>query len=103
MPKTCIIQYVPDPIRNERFNIGVLSYDDETIQKKYITDWSKLEMYLNRKFDWLKEITEIFVWDHETINSYLTEYQPGSLKLLGPHGTILSVNEALVDAEKRYL
>ncbi len=37
-----IIQYVPDPIANERINIGVVAFDDQTVTVRFLQDWKRV-------------------------------------------------------------
>lgn len=71
-----VVQYVPDPIANERLNVGVVAYDDQRVQCKFISDWKRARSF-----------------GHDSI-SHLTEFardlyascQPGGVpgRVIGP-------------------
>ena len=40
-----IIQYVPNPIANERINIGVLIFDEKEIKVKFLKNWKRVKNF----------------------------------------------------------
>lgn len=40
-----IIQYIPDPIADERINIGVLAFDDHSVQVKFLSRWDRVSSF----------------------------------------------------------
>lgn len=40
-----IIQYVPNPITDERINIGVMAFDDEAVKVKFLTRWDRVSCF----------------------------------------------------------
>lgn len=47
-----VVQYVPDPIADERINIGVVAFTDERVAPRFLNDWSRV-----RKFTTTQDVT----------------------------------------------
>ncbi|MEM9544071.1 MAG: DUF3037 domain-containing protein [Cyanobacteria bacterium P01_E01_bin.42] len=45
-----IIQYVPDPIAEERINIGVLVFDRQNVKVHFLSNWKRVR-YFGRQED----------------------------------------------------
>jgi len=41
----CVVQYVPDPIANERLNVGIIAYDQDVVTSKFIDDWRRVRAF----------------------------------------------------------
>jgi len=50
-----IIQYVPDPIAGERINFGVIAFDDEQIQVRFLENWKRVHCFSQENIDFLKD------------------------------------------------
>src|SRR5437899_1710203 len=37
----CVVQFVPDPIADERVNIGILAFDDKKVRSVFLDDWRR--------------------------------------------------------------
>lgn len=40
-----IIKYVPNPINNECINIGVIAFNEDEVQVRFLSDWSHVQMF----------------------------------------------------------
>lgn len=40
-----VIQYVPNPIANERINIGVLAFDQQTVKVHFLSNWDRVRCF----------------------------------------------------------
>jgi hypothetical protein len=40
-----IIQYVPNPLANERINMGVLIFDEKEIKVKFLKNWKRVKFF----------------------------------------------------------
>jgi hypothetical protein len=40
-----VVQYVPDPVADERVNIGVIAFDGGTIVSQFVRRWSRVEAF----------------------------------------------------------
>lgn len=43
--KYSVIQYVPDPIADERINIGVLAFDDQNVRVEFLHHWERVRCF----------------------------------------------------------
>jgi hypothetical protein len=53
--KFVVVQYVPDPIANERINVGVLVYSENRVLSQFLTDWKRVKMFGGEDLSFLKE------------------------------------------------
>ncbi|MEM6435728.1 MAG: DUF3037 domain-containing protein [Cyanobacteria bacterium P01_D01_bin.115] len=44
-----VIQYVPNPISGERINVGVLAFDDEKVQVRFLSSWDRVRCFGQRE------------------------------------------------------
>lgn len=49
------IQFVPDPIADERINIGVVAFDDRTVVTRFLRDWRRVQHFSPRGIGPLRE------------------------------------------------
>jgi len=40
-----VIQYVPNPIADERINIGVLAFDQQTVKVHFLSNWDRVRVF----------------------------------------------------------
>ena len=52
-----IIQYVPDPIAGERINFGVIAFDDDQIQVRFLENWKRVHCFSQENIEFLKDFT----------------------------------------------
>jgi len=50
-----IIQYVPDPIAGERINFGVIAFDDDQIQVRFLEKWGRVQCFSQENSEFLKD------------------------------------------------
>jgi hypothetical protein len=51
-----IVQFLPDPIRDERINVGVLAYDDSgAVTGHFIRDWKRIRSFAGQDVAFLQE------------------------------------------------
>lgn len=50
-----IVQYVPDPIADERINFGVIAYDAEGTHASFLTSWSRVDHFGREDTRFLRE------------------------------------------------
>lgn len=52
----CIIQYVPNPIADERINIGVPVFDEHSVRTRFLQNWERVQSFgLAEDIDGLKD------------------------------------------------
>jgi hypothetical protein len=50
-----VIQYVPDPIADERINLGVLAFDNEVIHVQFLDNWKRIHCFGHENIEFLKD------------------------------------------------
>ena len=53
--KYSIVQYVPNPIANERINIGVVAFNEEEVRVQFLTNWERVRHFGMEDVTFLKE------------------------------------------------
>lgn len=53
-----IIQFVPDPLANERVNIGVITYDDHTVYVDVTKHWQRISAFAGRSTHFVRMVVE---------------------------------------------
>lgn len=109
-----VIQYVPDPIADERINTGVIVFGEGRIKSRFVDKWDRLSRFSGRDItalrDFAKEIEEASkrprslggMIDENTIREMATHWT-GSIQLTRPRGSLLSLDELMEDVGRRYL
>jgi hypothetical protein len=107
-----VVQYVPDPVIDERINLGVIVYDDVRSRSRFINDWKRVQVFGDRDVTFLKEcLSEI------TEAMEATEGPPfgraevervasswvNSIQFTPPRGSLDDVDELLDDVGNRFL
>ncbi|MGL5942303.1 MAG: DUF3037 domain-containing protein [Waterburya sp.] len=54
-----IIQYVPNPIADERINIGVVAFNDQLVKTRFVKSWKRVRCFATDEsdIDYLQEFT----------------------------------------------
>jgi len=55
MPYYTIIQYVPDPVIDERINIGVIVVDGDRLICRFVSDWRRVRAFGGEDITFLQE------------------------------------------------
>jgi hypothetical protein len=50
-----IVQYVPNPIADERINIGVLAFDDNRVRVRFLSNWERVKRFGMEDIHFLKD------------------------------------------------
>lgn len=58
LSKYMIVQFVPDPITGERINIGVIAFDDQSIECRFLNNWNRVKCFAGGDFEFLKDFAE---------------------------------------------
>ncbi len=97
-----VIQYICDPIADERVNLGVLAYDEHgEWQLRMLDDWKRAERFtgitrggLRRHGDDITEALTAASAPAQLIEKWLTQWEH-SLQLSHPRGSLRSVEETV--------
>ena len=114
-----IIQYVPNPLANERINIGVLIFDEEEIKVKFLENWKRVENFCMGDITFLHDFESqmqeavskglLFpgdsLLDHprqERLQRF-SESWMNSIQFTEPNFSLKPVDKLLEDSIKKYL
>ncbi|NJN21927.1 MAG: DUF3037 domain-containing protein [Leptolyngbya sp. RL_3_1] len=115
-----VIQYVPNPITDERINVGVLAFDDETVQVHFLSSWERVRCFGQREdIAILKEFAQqmeevagsglLFPGDqsgptpkHERLLAVADGWR-NSVQFTAPRGSLESVDDLLETMVQTYL
>lgn len=115
-----VIQYVPNPIADERINVGVLAFDDEIVRVHFLSRWDRVRCFgATESIDFLRDFAHrmeeavadglLFPGDEAgkvPKQERLTKVAKGwinSIQFTEPHGSLEDVDNLLEDITKTYL
>ena len=114
-----IIQYVPNPIANERINIGVLIFDDKEIKVKFLKNWNRVKNFCMGDITFLRDFESqmqkavsqglLFPGDplldqpRQDRLQRVSESWMNSIQFTEPNFSLKSVDKLLEDSIKKYL
>lgn len=52
----CVVQFVPDPLADERVNVGVLAFDEECVRSAFVEDWRRAIALAGRSVTPLRKV-----------------------------------------------
>ena len=114
-----VIQYVPNPIADERINIGVLAFNDQVVRVHFLQNWKRVKQFGNEDVSFLREFADrmeesaarggFFLEDgykdipkHQQIIKVARGWM-NSIQFTEPCGSLLDVDSLLEDAAETYL
>jgi len=114
-----VIQYVPNPIADERVNIGVLAFDDEVVRVHFLQSWNRVEHFSNEDISFLRDFAKqmeesaarglLFPGDQEKDVPKLERLIKvsrgwmNSIQFTAPCGSLTDVDSLLEDVVSTYL
>ncbi|MCC3411702.1 MULTISPECIES: DUF3037 domain-containing protein [unclassified Microcoleus] len=116
--KYSIVQYVPNPIANERINIGVVAFNEEQVRVQFLTNWERVRHFGMEDVTFLKEFAQrmsqaadcglIFPGDNpnapyqERLNKIAQDWL-NSIQWTEPRGSLADVDSLLEDIASNFL
>ena len=116
--KYSIVQYVPNPIADERINVGVVAFNENEVRVKFLKDWERVRHFGMEDIRFLKDFARgmskaaesglIFPGDNreatyqERLNQ-LTRNWLNSIQFTQPRGSLEDVDSLLEDIVTNYL
>ena len=115
-----VIQYVPNPVTDERINVGVLAFDEEQVQVRFLSAWDRVRCFGQRKDiailkDFARQMEEsaesglLFPGDeaddrpkHERLLK-LSRGWMNSIQFTDPKGSLEDVENLIEDMAQTYL
>jgi hypothetical protein len=111
-----VVQYLPDPIIDERINVGVVVFGDGQVRSRFLRDWYRVRAFRGGDVSFLREFAEHFsqrqaVMDFAGPRPVVTEAQvreiasnwTNSIQLSEPKASLLPADELLEDVASRFL
>jgi hypothetical protein len=108
-----VIQFVPDPVADERINAGVIVFDGQSVCARFIENWGRLQRFANKDVGFLKKFAHEFLerCEESLLGGQITEQSiremaatwRGPIQLTPPRGSLLGLEDLLADAEERFL
>lgn len=118
--KYSVIQYVPDPIADERINIGVLAFDDQNVRVEFLHHWDRVRCFSKTDtsflHDFVKQMREsaesglLFPSDkanneippHERLESFALESM-NSIQFTQPRASLRDVESLIENVTAKFL
>jgi hypothetical protein len=105
-----VIQYVPDPVRDERINFGVVTFSGNKIRTRFVNDWWRVERFGQKKIGFLKDFARQ-LQDAEDGSGDMDEAEirriagrwMNSIQFSEPRGSLLDLDKLLDDVGARFL
>ncbi|BAZ11036.1 hypothetical protein NIES4071_28600 [Calothrix sp. NIES-4071] len=114
-----VIQYVPDPIADERMNVGVVVFNDDTVRVHFVSNWERARRFGMEDIEFLKnfahsmeeEANKGLLFPVEKFNG-MSNYEKilkisrgwiNSIQFTEPRAALDTVDGLLEDSIKTYL
>lgn len=98
-----VLQYIPDPVRDERVNFGVLAFGGGQVCRVFLSNWTRVRSFAQADVAFLKRLVhETGDWDEAAIRR-LAEQWTGSIRITTPSASLLAPDALVLDASKRFL
>ena len=108
-----VVRYVPDPIADERINIGVLVFGEGTVRSRFVSSWERARRLGGERIGYLREIAERFsdrqtsildpVSFSEATMKRVSRSWRNSIQLSEPRASLKSSEALLEEVAQRYL
>lgn len=113
-----VIQYLPNPINEERINIGVIAYDDEGAAATFLTDFRRVKCFAGEDIKFIQQFIDEIKLSLPTGNSQTSMFRAeltgerikkmaeswrNTIQLTQPRGSLGNVEETLEAVSPQYL
>ena len=115
-----VIQYVPNPIADERINIGVLVFDEEIVKVHFLRSWERVKTFGKEDIKFLRDFAARMVkaskdgllFPHYDPNNDLSRVDrvrkvsrewTNSIQLTEPRGSLENIESVFENTIKTYL
>jgi hypothetical protein len=98
-----VVQYVPDPIADERINVGVIVFENGKVRSRFVKNWVRARNFGHEDIQFLRTFAaEANTLDEKKIREIAHSWNH-SIRLTQPIGSLLDAGALLADTAKRYL
>jgi hypothetical protein len=99
----CIVQYSPDPVRDERINVGVIAFGGGRVRSHFLQNWNRVARFGSERTKFIRD----FARDADSMSEDNVRRIAGrwinSIQFTKPAASLLDVDDILYDAAKRFL
>jgi hypothetical protein len=111
-----VVQYLPDPIADERINVGVVVFGGGDVRSRFLRDWHRVRLFRGGDIGFLREFADQFSQKQEVID--VTGVRPrineervramagrwtNCIQLSEPRASLLAPDALLDDVSLRFL
>jgi hypothetical protein len=114
-----IVQCVPDPVIDERINVGVIVYGDGRIRSRFVSDWKRVRSFGVEDVEFLKDFADrlqhagtgqgvlpgmpgVARFDESALERIVGSWS-NAIQFTEPRGSLRDPDTVLEDAAKRFL
>jgi hypothetical protein len=117
--KYSVIQFVPDVITDERINIGVVAFNEDTVRVRFLGNWDRVRRFANQDIRFLQSFAreferaaspdvllpgvEEFPQLNEEFVRKMIQKSVNSIQLTESRASLKAVDELLNDTAARFL
>lgn len=97
-----VVRYVPDIVRDERVNIGVIAFSENEKRAQFLANWQRVRLLGGNAAVMRAACAELERMDVAHLRDAITKWRH-SIQLSEPCGSLLDTNTLLLDSVKRFL
>jgi Protein of unknown function (DUF3037) len=109
-----IVRYIPDPIADERINVGAIVFDEHTVKAQFIHNWQRVQKFSGNNIDFLKDFAQELLqkqlsylkqpakWNKEVLMQAAERWEH-SIQLTEPRASLKTCDELLSEITEKYL
>lgn len=109
-----IVHYVPDPVADERMNVGIIVFGEGRVLTKFVQRWDRARRFGGENISFLQEFAEelserqmdLFSgaarWDEDSLQKLARQWK-NSIQLSGPRASLKAPEQLLAEVSERYL
>ncbi len=114
-----VVQYVPDPIADERINVGVIVFGEKGVESHFLSDWRRVKGFGGEDIEFLQtfakrveeaedpqlllpELRGVYKLDEEALRKFAGKWK-NSIQFTSPRASTRDVAVLLQDTARRFL
>jgi hypothetical protein len=98
-----VIQYVPDPVANERINVGIAGYSEGQILTRFLVNWQRVRALAGKGAAEPARIEALFHNVDDIRLREMIETWQNSIQFTPPSSSLRSLEETVDEAARRFL
>ena len=99
----CVVRYVPDPIKEEQINIGVIVFGYGCVRTRFTTNWQRVYNFGDNDIGFLKDFVSQAARLTERRIREIADRWINTIQLTQPRASELTLEALLKDVAQRYL